>query len=319
MTLTRRRFIAVSAAASAMPGAALASQTTRWSGVALGASASLTIAGLPRADAEPLIAAARAEIERLESIFSLYRADSALVQLNRTGRLDVPPLDMIRLLSTVDMIHEMTGGAFDPTVQPLWRAIADARGQMDPKDERAARALIGWQHVSVTSDGVFYAWPGMAMTLNGIAQGYVTDRVADLLRAAGLTNVLVSVGEIAAFGEREAGRPWRVGLAERGNDAAEEVLNVRDMAVATTAPNGTLIDAGSAIGHILDPRGGVVTRPWRRLTVVHASAAIADGLSTGLALCDRAQIMECVDRMPACRAIAAASNGDRLDYASAHL
>lgn len=316
MTLTRRRFIAISAAASAMPRAALANPATRWSGIALGASASLTIAGLPRADAEPLIAAARAEIERLEAIFSLYREDGALMRLNRAGRLDGPPLDMIRLLSTVDMIHEVTGGAFDPTVQPLWRTIADARGRPNPQDERAARALIGWQHVRVTADSVFYARPGMAMTLNGIAQGYVTDRVADLLRATGLSNVLVSIGEIAALGEREAGRPWRVGLAERGDDVAEEALDVRDMAVATTAPNGTMIDAKGAIGHILDPRGGMVPRPWRRLTVVHASAAIADGLSTGLVLCDSADIARCVRTFADCQVVAVARDGRRLEHAS---
>lgn len=287
MTLTRRRVIQVAAASSAallLPGAARASDPVRWSGVAMGADASLAIAGIDRGEAERLIASARAEIGRMEALFSLYRADSAIVRLNRDGRLSAPPADMLSLLSVVDTIHRATDGAFDPTVQPVWALLAKTRGRPDRPALADALAKVGWQAVTWNETAVALAGDGMALTLNGIAQGFATDRVAALLKRAGLDNVLVSVGEIAALGEREPGRPWRIGLAEAGDGNVEETLTLTDMAVATSAPDGTLLDADGTVGHILDPRHGPAEPRWRRVTVTHASAAIADGLSTAFAL-----------------------------------
>ena len=39
----------------------------------------------------------------------------------------------------------------------------------------------------------------MGLTLNGIAQGYVTDRVVGILRAEGIDTRLVDMGEAAPW------------------------------------------------------------------------------------------------------------------------
>ncbi|OXT00800.1 hypothetical protein B7H23_12040 [Notoacmeibacter marinus] len=287
MSINRRRFIQIAAASSAsllMAGPAFAAAHVRWSGFAMGAGASLTIAGLPEQEAQPLIAAARAEIERMETLFSLYRPGSEIVRLNRDGRLAMPSQEMVALLSIVGTVHEATDGLFDPTVQPVWSLLAQTGGRPDRVALDAALGKVGWQDVRIGSDEIAFARDGMALTLNGIAQGYATDRVAALLKSAGLANVLVSVGEISALGEREPGQPWRVGLAEAGDSDAEETLALTDMAVATSAPKGTSFDESGAVGHILHPKRGPVAGQWRRISVIHSSAAIADGLSTGFAL-----------------------------------
>ena len=138
MTLTRRRFLSISAAALAIPGAASAGKSARWQGVALGAPASMILAGVTPRAARPVFAALEAELQRLERIFSLYHPDSALVRLNAQGRLDAPPPEMLDLLSLAGAIHEATGGAFDPTVQPLWQARATGRTR-----RRRGRAWAG--------------------------------------------------------------------------------------------------------------------------------------------------------------------------------
>jgi thiamine biosynthesis lipoprotein len=277
MTLTRRRFLSISAAAAALPSASFAGQSARWRGVALGAPASMVLAGVPPLAARPVFAALEAELERLERIFSLYRPDSALVRLNAGGRLDAPPPEMLDLLSLAGAIHDATGGAFDPTVQPLWQARA-AGG-----DEAAARARVGWQSVRFDARSVRFARPGMALTLNGIAQGYITDRIAELLAARGFDDVLVDIGEVAARGHRSDGAPWRAGIADPGGRIVARVT-LRDRALATSAPMGTVLPGGQ--GHILDPSGRA---PRRALMSVSAPrAAVADGLSTALCLVDDA-------------------------------
>ncbi len=282
--VSRRRFLAISAAAVAATGPARAADLYQWRGVALGARASIT---LSHPDARRITARARAEIDRLEQIFSLYRPESALVRLNREGRLDHPPFELLECLGLCGAVHAATGGAFDPTVQPLWslHARAAERGRAPTDAERAAAlARVGWHRVELSAERIAFRDPGMALTLNGIAQGYVADRVAALLRAEGLTDVLVDTGELRALGGRPGGGGWPVSL-QAGPRRIPGAIALRDAALASSAPTGTMV--GTA-GHILDPRTG---RPaparWTLVSVTAPEAAIADGLSTAGCLMER--------------------------------
>jgi thiamine biosynthesis lipoprotein len=137
----------------------------------------------------------------------------------------------------------------------------------------------------------------MALTLNGIAQGFIADRVAGLLAAEGLTDILVDTGELRALGSTPTGGDWPVDLADGAGS-----LGLRDQALASSAPLGTVFDAAGTAGHILDPRSGATARPRFRLVSVTApSAALADGLSTALCLMDRPQIDATLARFPAAR------------------
>ncbi len=313
MTISRRRFIAISAAAAFAPGRAISAekQPLRWTGTALGARASLTVIGMEDRRFARLIDTVTAEINRLENVFSLYRNDSVLASLNTYGRLDNPPADMVRLLSLAASVNRSSGGAFDPTVQPLWRAYADADGNPEAEALQRARKLTGWDKVRFDSNAVSYRAPGMAMTLNGIAQGYITDRIADLLRANGLRNVLVSAGEIAALGERRRGMPWRVGVTDIEDRAAEETVQLRDNAIATSSQSGMRFGTGTNAGHILDPRTGLPVDFWRRVSVINPSAAIADGLSTAFCAMSKPEISQALSRFRGTRLIAIDQSGER--------
>lgn len=280
----------------------------------MGADAAITLAHPDRARAEALVAAARAEIDRLDAIFSLYRPSSALSRLNRAGQLPNPPFDLVTLLAEVDRVHKMTGGAFDPTVQPVWSAFADHFSEPVPygpePDEHvleAARARIGWNRVEYGPSQVRFADPAMALTLNGIAQGYATDRVADLLRAGGMDNVLVEIGELRALGNHPDGTPWRVALAAPpGGKVAPEgegaMVEISGRALATSAPLGTTFDARRRIGHIIDPRTGRPAGRFRQVSVLAPTAALADGLSTAFCLMRRDRIataMQTIDGVSA--------------------
>lgn len=315
--ISRRRFIAVTATfgAGAFLSATLGAKAKRvhWSGFAMGASASLLIVGMRRQDAESLIGEVQNELERLEAIFSLYRADSAIVQLNRNGYLDAPPLDLVALLACVNAIHDATDGTFDPTVQPLWRLLAETKGAPAASNLVAARKLIGWPKVRIASNRVSFSHAGMAVTLNGIAQGYATDRIAGLLRAAGITDVLVSVGEIAALGTDKYHQSWDVGISEREDLQEEEHVSLTNMAIATSAPYGTILSEDGRTGHILDPRTNSSQARWRRVSVIHPSATIADGLSTAFVLMAQKQIADAASIFHVKRIIAIPFEGDRLD------
>ena len=249
--LSRRRFVRISAAAaglSLLPSRRPARADTAlvtWRGTMLGAVATMEIHHEDRREAERLISVACAEARRLERLFSLYLENSALVELNRTGILVDPAAEMVDLLSTSQHYAVLTGGLFDPTVQPLWDLYASHFSQDDPDPAgphpaaiKAVLAHVGYSRLSVDRDRIVMP-RGMAVTLNGIAQGYVTDRMVDLLRSQGVDHSLVDMGETRAIGSRPDGRPWEIGVADPSIvDRTETILPIIDRALATSGGYG---------------------------------------------------------------------------------
>ncbi|WP_191060178.1 FAD:protein FMN transferase [Geminicoccus harenae] len=296
MSTSRRRFITITAAAAGLPLASLHAaplpQARVWRGTALGAAATMQIHHPDQAMADRLIGQSLAELERLERIFSLYRSESAVVRLNREGRLDDPPLDLVRLLAECQRFGTLTGGAFDVTVQPLWKLYAGhfAKADADPAGPppgaiEAALALVGQSGLDPDPRGIRLARRGMQLTLNGIAQGYVTDRIVERLRLAGIEHALVDMGEIGAIGGHPDGGPWSAGLADPDDPAriAGQVA-LQDRSLATSAGSGTRLDPTGRFNHIFDPADGRTSRRYRSVSVVAANATIADAASTAFAL-----------------------------------
>jgi thiamine biosynthesis lipoprotein len=287
--MKRRRFLQI-LAASALPlsiGRDAAAAT--WAGLAFGADCSVTLSG---PGAEAYLAALPQRLAEIERHFSLYDPHSALSRLNATGVLSDPAPEMRAILSFCDRLHRATGGRFDPTVQPLWRALAEGH------DPAAARAAIGWGRV--TLGDTIRLGAGQTLTLNGVAQGFAADLVRADLAAAGFTHALVNLGEFAALGG-----PWHLAVADpQWGEVAIRSLN--GTAIATSSPAATLVGGQS---HIIDPHGGQPL--WSTVSVQADSAALADGLSTALCLATEAEARTIRAGLPGIGAITLiARNGD---------
>jgi thiamine biosynthesis lipoprotein len=300
MRPSRRRFIAIAAAAGGLPLLPIAARPApgqnphlrSWSGAALGADATMQIHHPDPEAADRLIAAALAEVERLERQLSLYRPDSALCRLNRDGMVEDPPLDLVRILSESRRLSELTGGAFDVTVQPLWDLYAahfsnpDASASGPAAEDLASTvARIGQDGLDLREDRIRFTRPNMSVTLNGIGEGYVTDRVVDLLRAGGVEHAMVNMGEIYALGSHPDGGPWSIGLEDpRASERLTERVALQDRAVATSAGSGTTFDARGQFNHLFEPRTGHTSWRWLSVSVEAATATEADALSTAFSL-----------------------------------
>jgi thiamine biosynthesis lipoprotein len=324
--LTRRRMIAITAraaGAAVLAGrSAQASDAIRWHGSALGAQVSIEIYHPDRAEAERLVQHCVLEVRRLEQQFSLYRTDSAICALNRTGILISPEADMVALLKASLSFAELTGGAFDPTVQPLWQLHAahfstehpDPNGP--PLDQlSAALAKVGHRDLLVGTDRIALVRRGAAITLNGIAQGYATDRVVEMLRKAGLSTTLVNMGEIRAIGARPDGTPWRVGLSDPDRSGTlTETVNLVDRAVATTAGAGFRFDATGRFTHLFDPATGHSPSLYRSVSVIAPTATEADALSTAFSMMPPARIRDIVSVRPEVQARIVGVSGAKVVY-----
>ncbi|MBR0853236.1 FAD:protein FMN transferase [Bradyrhizobium liaoningense] len=309
--LTRRRMIAITATAvgSALVGGARiarAEEAVRWHGSALGAQVSMEIYHPDRAEAARLVGSCLIDVRRLEQQFSLYRQDSAISTLNRTGVLVAPDSDMVTLLEASLAFADLTGGAFDPTVQPLWRLYAEHFSSEHPdpdgpSGEKLAEVLtrVGRRGLLVRPDRIALTHRGAAITLNGIAQGFATDKVVETLRKAGLSTTLVNMGEIRAIGSRPEGTPWRVGLEDPDRPGAlTGSIDLVDRAIATTSGAGFRFDAAGRFTHLFDPMTGLSPSRYRTVSVVAPSATEADALSTAFSLMAIPRIRDIVASRP---------------------
>lgn len=283
--MKRRRFLAISAACLLPRGA----QASVWRGTALGADVSVTLSGR---GAEKALTEVRQILRHIEGLFSLYVPSSALCRLNATGQDVNPASEMQRLVTLCDKTVNLTGGCFDPTVQPLWQALATGG------DADAARALIGWDRVRVTPAAIHLA-AGQALTFNGIAQGFATDLVTEHLLALGFSRALVNIGEYRAMGG-----PWPLTIVDPEFGALAQ-LSLNGMAVATSSPAAMTVGGQP---HILSRNGQPPL--WSTVSVTATSAGMADGLSTAFCLMDHAAIQRVLARTEAVTARLIDQNGN---------
>jgi thiamine biosynthesis lipoprotein len=278
MITSRRRFLSIVAGLPllSVPSVARSELYCRsWRGVALGADAEIVIAGNGKTCGDAL-AAAVDTVRRMERLFSLHDPASALSELNASGRLAMPP-EFQRLTGIVARVHSLTRGLFDPTVQPVFMELAE-RGELPSGgDLHRLLGLTGWHKLVLDGNKIALPQPGMALTFNGIAQGFATDRVIETLEAHGIGNVVANIGEFRSSG-------MAADIAVEGTHG--RVLSgfrLQDGAVATSSSRGTLIGrAGQS--HILSPVQPQHEPVWQTASVQAGTAAMADALSTALVL-----------------------------------
>lgn len=311
---TRRRFLRGSLAllAGLAGGRTRAAPGPRtWHALAFGTRVSITIAAAqaPRADAAA--GAALAEIAAVEAAVNLYAPASPLARLNRDGRLEAGDPHLVTLLQQALRWSALSDGAFDVTVQPLWRRhfAASVRGiELAPRQIEAARALIGWRGIRIETGGALrFERPGMQATLNGLVQGYASDRAWAVLRAHGIEHALVDAGEFRAAGCAAPLEPWRIGVRRpqpwRGAQALVEVVPLRDAALASSGNDGFSFSADRRLHHILDPGTGLSPGELAGVTVLAADACSADALSTACMVCGVERGRELVASLPGAAAL----------------
>ena len=288
-------------------------KTALRSGIAFGTTVSLKACHADAARLDRALDAAWGEISRVEQAASLFRAESALSDLNRAGRLDAPPHILVQLLTEAMDIAKVTDGAFDPTIQPLWRVYADAfaAGRAATDDEIAtASALIGWRDIDVSPQRIQLTRPGMALTLNGIAQGFATGRCLAILKEHAIENAFIDTGEIGVAGKRDDQTAWTAAIADprqRGDFAgfAQPLSGI----LATSGDYATVWSTDFSHHHILDPKTHHSPMETASVSVLAQSGSMADGLATAMMVMGPEKSLALTRRLPGVEALIITKSG----------
>jgi thiamine biosynthesis lipoprotein len=315
---TRRHVLRIVAAAAGLPlmitgvrATAPKGQLYTWHGEVLDAVSELTLWHTDAAFARATILKVRREIVRFERIFSLYRIDSEISRLNEAGRLIKPSPELSELVEESQRLGELSGGAFDISVQPLWRLYeahfwSRTKIQQDivARARNVAHALVDFRRIEGGSAAIGFSRAGMAITLNSVAQGYITDAIADMLRNEGFESAVVDLGEYRTIGHHPDGRPWRLGIRNgRTTGSVDRVVDLDDMALAVSGGYGTTFEPSGRFHHIFDPHTGASANSLVQVAVIGPTATAANGLSTAICVTGEALAPTLLAAYPQMRAI----------------
>ena len=324
-TATRRRAMKIFAGAAGVValGAGVralspAPRFFRWRGDVLGAAAEIALWHGNENIARGAIRGIESEIARLRRVFSLADAASEISRLNRDGELAAPSRELRELIETSQWLGDLSDGAFDISVQPLWRLYearfwskTDMGSDLAAKARETARALVDYRAIDASAKRVAFARPGMSITLNGIAQGFVADAVADVLRNEGFETAFLDLGEMRALGSHPEGRPWRVDLKDpRDNGVSGRALELADSALAVSGGYGTKFEPTGRYHHIFNPRSGDSARELLDVAVIGPRATMADGLSTAIFVAGEAKAARLLAAFPFYRGLVTRADGE---------
>ncbi len=274
---------------------------------ALGTTVELTVRHSDRDVAERAIAAAFEELDRVEDVMSLYRPNSQLCRLNRTGRLCRPDSRLVDVLTMAARVSQKSRGAFDVTIQPLWELFWRAKQEQTVPSVKSIQAVVkqvDFRRVDVDRAQIRLRGRATRLTLNGIAQGYALDRVAATLQSHGIHHALIDTGEIGARGDSGTHAGWSVGIQHpRVADAYVALVRLDGRCLATSGDYATAFTDDFALHHLLDPRTGRSPTELASVSVLAPSGVLADALSTAAFVLGASQGSQLVTSFHSCDAL----------------
>jgi thiamine biosynthesis lipoprotein len=234
------------------------------------------------------IGAAFGRMAASAAILTRFDSASALSRLNRDGHLARPPAELRDVLQHALALSARPEGALDISVLPVLRYVGALRPPVAltprERDDMGRREhLIGYRSMALDVDGVRLLRPGMAITLDGIAKGYVVDQGIAALRAAGIEYAIVDAGgDTRTICGNDPNWHWNVGIVDPQDvSRVAAVVQVRNAALSTSGNYRVYFSSDRRLFHIVDPRTGYSPQAYSSVTVVAERSVLADGLSTG--------------------------------------
>ena len=255
----------------------------KWEGSILNSPAKLILFTENKRLGEKVIDKVSNLAEKYDNIFNLQNDRSEIHLLNKNKSFADASDELIDVIMKSKIISKETLGSFDITVQPLWEMYYNhfiLRSQTEPPSKETIKNTlrkVNWKNVTVLEKDIFLN-ANTSITLNGIAQGYITDKITNVLLKNGFKNNLVDFGETKVSGKFNNIRPWKIGL--QGPDGVQDVINVMNKAVATSGGYGTIFEPTITYHHIFNTNTGYSSNQYKAVSVISNEAWLSDAIST---------------------------------------
>jgi thiamine biosynthesis lipoprotein len=231
--------------------------------------------------------AIQSKLNDIDAIFSTYSETSKLSQFNHfksTQPIVVDPLLFDMILKS-QVYFKAMNGAWDPSILPLSQRHQFQHG-IDSNSVSDLAAIVGFNKFKIVLPNLVQKLtPDARLDFSSFIKGYAVDELIEYLQQQGITGAYVDIGgEIRTTGWKSKKRPWLIGIQSPTNDDAMDVLELNNMAIATSGNylNYQMID-GQRVGHILDPRTlAPITHQMLSVSIISPKCIDADAFATGL-------------------------------------
>ena len=287
--------------------------TTR---LAMGTFVSMTLIHPSKDEAEEAMGRAFNEIDRLSGVLSRFDAATAVALLNKEGYVKDLPEEAVQVVSRSLYYHKVSGGNFDITVKPvvdLFREGIEGEKKSFPTEKEITELLklVGSDKIELRGRSIHFMRPGMGMTLDGIAKGFIVDRASQILDGHKIENHLINAGgDIRTKGTKGDNRHWTVAIQDPlKKNNYPDIIHMRDGAIATSGNYEVYYDREKMFHHIVNPRTGLSPRLTTSVSVIANTTMEADALSTSVFVMNPSEGARFVDTLPSCECLIMADDG----------
>lgn len=211
------------------------------------------------------------------------------------------------LMDILSKVAPLKNPNLDITLGPVisvWNQHRENKTVPTEAEIAAALSKCGEEKYTLSvADNTVTLAPGMQLELGAVAKGYAVEQAAQQLsQDTRVKTALINAGgNIKVLGEKEDGKPWKIGIQDPRNP--EKILGTLTVksgtGIATSGDYQRYYEVdGKRYHHILDPHTGWPARYCRSVTVVTRSAFWADYFSTLLFVLPWPKAMELVESHP---------------------
>ncbi|MBX3241501.1 MAG: FAD:protein FMN transferase [Chitinophagaceae bacterium] len=229
----------------------------------------------------------------LDNSLSIYKPNSVISRFNRSRK----SLRIDKHLETVVVkakgVWKDTDGVFDITVQPLVKAWGFGNETIsrlpDSPTINSILPCVGTEMLRIAKNRLYKQQKCVTIDVNGIAQGYSVDVIADFLEQNQLASYLVEIGgEIRIKGNKPDGEKMKIGIEAPGGleneTVMQKIITLNEGAVTTSGNYRKFHESeGKRINHIINPVTGYpVENELISVTVIAKDAITADAYDNTL-------------------------------------
>ncbi|MHB1177304.1 MAG: FAD:protein FMN transferase [Daejeonella sp.] len=225
----------------------------------------------------------------IDSSLSIYKPYSLINRFNNSTSGVEMDEHLYRVVKRSMQVYERSKGVFDITIYPIVDAWGFGNRQVAklpaPGDIRGLMACVGTDKLIIDGKTLQKKSPCVKIDVNGIAQGYSVDLLADLLESKGVENYIVEVGgEIRLKGRKQPGNElMKIGIEgppdESDHESLQKVLKMEEGAITTSGNYRKYIPKGTKkLSHLMNAKTGYpIDNELISVTVRAKDAITADG------------------------------------------
>jgi thiamine biosynthesis lipoprotein len=248
------------------------------------------------------------EVKRIENLISDWIPTTPISEINRNAGLKPVKVDkeLFDLVERAIKMSVITDGAFDisyASMDKIWKFDGSMKQMPSADAIKKSVAKVGYKNIVLdkAESTIFLKLDGMKLGLGGIGQGYIADKVKELLKSKGVISGIINVsGDISTWGRLPNGDQWKIGIKNPMNkDKIFAMFPLEDTAVETSGSyEKFVIFNGVRYSHIIDTRTGYPAQGLVSVSVFAKTTEIADALATGVFVLGKDKGMELVNRLP---------------------